>query len=258
MAIRRVGDVLPAALVFVALFAGWEIYVRVSGISPMTLPGPVRIVRQGFEFRDILWRHTVPTFKETAAGFGVSLAAAWLVATVLDFSAWSRRVLYPLMVASQTIPIIAIAPLFVIWFGFGLLPKIIVVVLVTFFPLAVNLAEGFASADGDAMRLLRSMGAGRVRCFVTVRVPSALPYFFAGLRVSIAYAVVGAVFAEYVGAQFGLGIYMQQQKSAFRTDLVLAAVGITSLLSIALFFATYLVQRLVMPWQRALRRMSRS
>jgi ABC-type nitrate/sulfonate/bicarbonate transport system permease component len=134
----------------------------------------------------------------------------------------------------------------------------LVVTLTTFFPLAANLAAGFAATDRDAMRLLRSLGTGRVRAFRLVRVPSALPHFFTGLRVSITYAVVGAVFAEYAGAEKGLGIYMQAQKSAFRTDLVFAAVAVTAALSIALFGATCLLQRLVLPWERALVKEGRS
>lgn len=252
--VRRASVVLPPVLVVAALLAVWQACTSLARIDPTVLPGPWRVVVQGWGNREELWNATVPTLQETAAGFGMSFVAAWLVASLLDFSAWARRGLYPLLVASQTIPIVAVAPLLVIWFGFGLFPKMLVVTLATFFPLTANLAAGFASADPEAMRLLRSLGAGRLRAFLMVRVPSAMPYFFAGLRVSITYAVVGAVFAEYAGAENGLGIYMQAQKSAFRTDLVFAAVSVTAALSVALFTATYLLQRLVLPWERATRR----
>lgn len=248
---RAVSLALPPVLVVAVLLAVWQTYTSAAHVDPTTLPSPWRVLVQGWQNRQDLWDSTVPTVQETAAGFGMSFVAAWLVAVLLDFSAIARRSLYPLLVASQTIPIVAVAPLLIIWFGFGLFPKMLVVTLATFFPLTANLAAGFASADREAMRLLRSLGAGRLRAFRMVRVPSAMPYFFAGLRVSITYAVVGAVFAEYAGAESGLGIYMQAQKSAFRTDLVFAAVAVTAVLSIALFGATYLLQRLLLPWERA-------
>ncbi|MET8947398.1 ABC transporter permease [Streptomyces sp. NPDC004542] len=243
----------PPLLVLALLVGGWQIYTTAAAVDPTMLPSPGRIIAQGWANRADLSANTLPTIQETAAGFALSFVLAWAVAVLLDFSRAARRGLYPLLVASQTIPIVAIAPLLIIWFGFGLLPKMLVVTLATFFPLAANLAAGFASADRDAMRLLRSLGAGRLRTFRLLRVPSAMPYFFAGLRVSITYAVVGAVFAEYAGAESGLGIYMQAQKSAFRTDLVLAAVAVTAGLSIALFAATFLLERLLLPWQRILR-----
>jgi len=160
----------------------------------------------------------------------------------------------PLLVASQTIPIIAIAPLMIIWFGFGLMPKIMVIALVTFFPVTVGLIDGFNLTDRDAANLLRSMGANRWKQFVYVRLPSALPSFFTALRIGIAYAVTGAIFAEYIGAREGLGIYMATMKNSFRTDLVLAAVAVTAFLSVGLFLLTYAAERLVIPWHSKERR----
>ena len=122
--------------------------------------------------------------------------------------------------------------------------------LATFFPLTASLAEGFATADGDAMRLLRSMGASRWQAFAKVRVPGALPFFFTGLRVSITYAIGGAVFAEYAGAVNGLGIYMQQMQQVFRTDLVFASILVIAILSVLLFASTYVLERLLTPWRR--------
>jgi ABC-type nitrate/sulfonate/bicarbonate transport system permease component len=154
----------------------------------------------------------------------------------------------PVLVGSQTIPLIVLAPLVVIWFGFGLTPKILLVALVTFFPIVVGLVEGYASSDRDAITLLRTMGASWSKTFRLVRLPAALPGFFTGLRIAITYAVVAAIFAEYAGAEFGLGVYMQGAKASFRTDLVLAAVVVSALLTLVLFAATYVVQALVIPW----------
>jgi ABC-type nitrate/sulfonate/bicarbonate transport system permease component len=246
--------VLPSAAIILALLAGWQIYVEVSDIRPQVLPSPERVFREGWEQRDDLWRHTRATLRATAIGFSISVAVAVLLAIVIDFSATLRRALYPLLVFSQTLPIFAIAPLLIIWFGFDLTPKVLVVALVTFFPITVALADGFNSSDPEAANLLRSMGASRRQVFRYIRLPSAMPSFFSGLRISITYAVIAAVFAEFVGAREGLGIYMQQQRNSLRTDLVLAAVLVTAGLSILLFAGTYLVQRLTIPWYHASRR----
>ena len=183
-------------------------------------------------------------------GFAVSLARGWTIAIAVDFSPCLRRARTPLLVASQTLPIIAIAPLLIIWFGFGLFPKVVVIALVMFFPITVGLVEGFAATDRQATNLLRSMGASRWQQFRYVRLPGALPRFFTALRIGITYAVTGAIFAEYVGATAGLGIFMSLQKNSFRTDLVLAAVLVTALLSVALFLLTYAAERVVVPWYR--------
>lgn len=247
---------IPAAVTFALIVVGWEAYVRLSGIDPITLPAPSRIVGAFLDAPGEAARQTIPTLVETLVGFTVSLVAAVGVAVVMDRLGSVRRALYPVLVATQTIPIVAIAPLVIIWFGFGLLPKVLIIVLVTFFPVVVALLDGFASTDPDGVDLLRSMGASDRAIFRKLRVPTALPSFFTGLRISITYAVVAAVFAEYVGAYEGLGIWMQLSKNSYRTDLVFVAVGITALLSIGLFVAVGAVERLVIPWHRA-RRASR-
>jgi len=230
---------------------GWQWYVDASKVRPQVLPSPLRVAEQGWAYRDALWANTLPTLQVTAVGFAVSLVLGWAIAISVDFSPWLRRAVTPLLVASQTLPIIAIAPLLIIWFGFGLLPKVVVIALVTFFPITVGLIEGFAATDRQATNLLRSMGASRWAQFRYVRLPGAMPQFFTALRIGITYAVTGAIFAEYVGATAGLGIFMNLQKNSFRTDLVLAAVVVTAALSVALFLLTFAVQRVVAPWSRS-------
>jgi ABC-type nitrate/sulfonate/bicarbonate transport system permease component len=247
---RWVGRVGPALVLVLAGLAVWQVAVDASGVRPQVLPSPLRVVEQGWAFRATLWANTVPTLQVTAVGFTVSLAIGWAIAVAVDFVPWLRRAVTPLLVASQTLPIVAIAPLLIIWFGFGLLPKVVVIALVTFFPIAIGLIEGFAATDRQATALLRSMGASRLDQFRYVRLPGAMPSFFTALRIGITYAVTGAIFAEYVGATAGLGIFMQVQKNSFRTDLVLAAVVVTATVSVALFALTYLVQRVVAPWSR--------
>jgi len=252
---KLLAAILPPIIIVVLLLIVWEVGVGASGLRPQVLPAPSRVVAQGWDQLPTIAKHAWATLQVTLTGFAFSLIVAWVLAVAIDFWEWLRRGLLPLLIASQTIPIIAIAPLMIIWFGFGLLPKVLVVALVTFFPIVVGLIEGFNKADREASNLLRSMGAGRFKEFWYVRLPSALPSFFTALRISITYAVVGAIFAEYVGAQEGLGIYMAMQKNTFRTDLVLAAVAVTAILSITLYLLTFIVERLVIPWSFKEKRM---
>lgn len=247
---RRLG---PAIALVVVLLAAWELYARASGLSPFVLPPPSRVVAALWEFRDQAIRHVVPTVLETLIGFGISIAAATAAAIALDRVAIARRAVEPLLVGSQTIPIVAIAPLIVVWFGFGLLPKVLVVVLVTFFPITIALLDGFSSTRPEATELMRSFGASSDQTFRKVRWPSGLPGFFTGLRISATYAVVAAVIAEYVGATDGLGIWMQLSQRSFRTDLVFAAILLTAVLSVALYAAVVAAERALIPWSAAAR-----
>ncbi len=240
----------PPAIAVLAVLAAWQ-FVATAGLVPgELLPAPTRIVSAGFGERDALLRHAIPTLTATLTGFSLSVVVAFAVATLLDFSLVLRRAILPLLVISQTLPLIALAPLVVLWFGFGLLPKVLLVAFVTFFPMVVGLLRGFASADPDAEQLLGSMGASRVQVFRLLRLPAGIPSFFSALRISITYAVVGTIFAEYAGAIAGLGVYMQSAKHVFRTDLVLAAVAVSSLLTLTLFGAVALLERVTVPWLR--------
>jgi ABC-type nitrate/sulfonate/bicarbonate transport system permease component len=240
---RRAG---PAVLAATILVLAWEAYVRIAGISPTVLPAPSRIAVQIAAQRAVLWQNLLPTLIATLCGFALSMTAAFAFSLVFDFQPALRRAILPLAVASQTLPLIAIAPLVVLWFGFGLLPKVLLVAFVTFFPMLVALLDGYRSTDAEVERLLRSMGASRRAIFMHARLPSAVPYFFAGLRISITYAVVGAIFAEYAGAVSGLGIYMLNAKNSFRPDLVLAGVFISAALTLVLFGAAVFAQRLAL------------
>ncbi|ESX18252.1 ABC transporter permease [Mesorhizobium sp. LNJC384A00] len=246
-----IAKTIPAAFAFALLLAAWELYARYGGVAPTVLPAPSRVLQQAWEHRAALADNTLPTIRATSAGFACSLVAAFVLSALVDFLAPLRRALFPLLIVSQTLPLVAIAPLIVLWFGFGLMPKILLVALVTFFPMMVALVEGFAATSKAISQMLATMGAGRWRIFWLARLPSALPYFFAGLRISITYAVVGAIFAEYAGAAKGLGIYMLNAKNNFRPDLVLAAVAVSAALTLVLFAIAVLVQRFAMPWENA-------
>lgn len=252
--LRRLVGLWPALLTVVLLLLIWESYVRLAGIRPTVLPAPSRVAEQIWLNLPALADHAVPTLTATLLGFALSITAAFGFSVLIDFSPLARRALLPVFVISQTLPLIAIAPLVVLWFGFGLGPKILLVAFLTFFPMLVALVQGYAATDRDIEALLQSMGASPGRIFRLARLPSAVPYFFAGLRIAIAHAVVAAIFAEYVGAQKGLGIYMLTAKNNFRPDLVLAVVAVSAVMTLALFGLVHLVERLATPWARVSQR----
>ena len=161
-----------------------------------------------------------------------------------------NKAFYPILVITQTIPTIAIAPLLVLWMGFSVAPKITLVVITTFFPIAVSLLDGFKSADKDAVNLLRSMGAGNIRIFRYIKLPSALPSFFSGLKVSASYAVVGAVIAEWLGGFEGLGVYMTRVKKAYAFDKMFAIIIFICIISLILMAVVSLLSKITMPWNK--------
>jgi ABC-type nitrate/sulfonate/bicarbonate transport system permease component len=218
------------------------------------LPGPVRIATALWDFRGDAVRHALPTLLETVLGFAIAVVLAVAAAAAMDRTPVVRRAVEPILVTSQTVPVVALAPLLLLWFGFGIAPKVVVVVLVTFFPIVVALLDGFGGTSPEATDLMRSYGAPDGVTFRKLRWPSALPAFFTGLRISVVYAVIGAVFGEYVGAREGLGIWMQLSQNSFRTDLVFAAILVTSALSLALYALVGLARRLVIPWAPGVRR----
>jgi ABC-type nitrate/sulfonate/bicarbonate transport system permease component len=250
---RRIVDglvsVLPPLAILVALFLAWEAYVAISGINAVTLPAPSRILENGWGQRDLLWQHSLVTLKETLLGMSASIVLGVGLALAMDSIPAVRPALYPLLVGSQTVPVVVIAPLLVLWFGFELTPKVLVVTVYTFFPITVAFASGLAATDPEAHLLMRTLGASRLQTLRLLQVPQALPYLFTGLRIAVTYAIIAAVFAEWAGATEGLGIYMQLMKNSFRTDLVFAAVFLIAFLSLGLFVLVGVVERLVVRWR---------
>ncbi len=245
---NNLANISPPVFAFFILIIFWEIAARMAWVPRNMLPAPTLIIEQGIKKWRLLAIHSFTTLKVTLIGFSLSVIVAFIVSCVLDFSEIMRKAILPLLIVSQTIPIIALAPLVILWFGFGLFPKILLVAFVTFFPMVVGLLQGFELADYDAQQLLRTMNASKAKIFWYVRLPGAMPSFFASLKISITYAVVGAIFAEYAGAVEGLGVYMLQAKNLFRTDLVLAAVIVTSVLTLLLFALVVLIERISAPW----------
>lgn len=244
---------LPPAVALLLILAVWEAYSRfILGAAPggdLLLPAPTAIARALFNNADVLASHTWTTLIETLLGFGLALLVGLAFAVVIDLSPLLRSAIYPLLVVSQTIPIIAIAPLFVLWFSFGLLSKVLVVALVCFFPIVVAGADGFRSTDPDLVKLFRTFGAGKWTIFRYVRFPGALPSLFSGIRIAVTYSVIGAIWGEYVGADKGLAIFMQYSQHSFQVAQVFAAIVVIATLSVSLFLLTSLIERIVIPWR---------
>ncbi len=238
----------PPLVFLAALVVAWEVWAGRSTARNPVLPPPSRIVDALLANRGLLVGHVATTLTETALGVLLGVTTGLAIAVVV--SAWTlpRRALGPILVVSQTVPVQVLSPLLVLWFGFGLTPKVVVVALIVFFPVAVATAAGLQNADRDLAELVRSYGAGRLRLLRMVLAPAAIPGLFAGLRISLTYAVAGAVIAESIGASSGLGLYIERSRRAFRYDQVFAGITVVVVLSMALFGLTVALSRLATPW----------
>ncbi|PTQ55648.1 MAG: Hydroxymethylpyrimidine ABC transporter, transmembrane component [Candidatus Carbobacillus altaicus] len=243
-------EVVPGALSVFGFLLLWEGMIRIFKVPPWILPAPSAVVQALISDRQTLLAHSQVTLVEAVSGFSLSIVLSIVIATIIDRLPLLRATFYPLFVISQTVPIIAVAPLVVVWFGYGTLPKILVVLLVTFFPLTVSLAEGYRSVDQQKVRLLKTMGARPWHIFIYARWPSALPQFFSGLKIAATYSVMGAVIGEWLGARAGLGIYLVRTAKSFLTDRLFAAIAVIVVLSLVLFAIVEGVQRVSLRWLR--------
>ena len=239
---------MPIAAIAVLLLI-WQGVSMLGLVPSFMLPSPVQVAKAFVDDFPLLLRHTGVTLSETFIGMVIGIAVGFVLALLMDRFSWLRKALYPLIVLTQTIPTVAIAPLLVLWFGYEMLPKIILIVLVVFFPVAVNLLDGYQSADADTIRLLRSMGAGNGQVFRYVKFPAALGHFFSGLKIAVSYAVVSAVISEWLGGFNGLGVYMTRVKKAYAFDKMFAVIFLISALSLLLMWLVKVIQKKVMPWE---------
>jgi len=226
----------------------WDVGIRVFDIKPYLVPTPWSVAQQLVVEWPMLWRQTLPTLYATLGGFVASAVVGVLVAMWISYSRLVESFVYPLLVFSQSIPKVAIAPLFVVWFGFGIVPKIIAAFLLGFFPVVVATVQGFKSVEADVIDLARSMGANPLKVFLKFRLPTALPSIFSGLKVSVTLAVVGAVVGEFVGSNSGIGYVLQKANGTFDLPLMFAALVILSMVGVLLFLAIELIERALMPW----------
>jgi NitT/TauT family transport system permease protein len=231
----------------------WELAVDLAEIPRFVLPAPSDIWTSIVKHWSPLLAHSWVTLLETLAGFGLSLAIGIPLAVLIVYSRVFERVLYPILVASQAVPKVALAPILLVALGYSILPKIIVAFLIAFFPVVVNTVTGLASVDRDTLNLMRSMGASKTDVFLKVRFPHAVPSMIAGFKVAIALAVVGAVVGEFVGSRSGLGYYMLLATGNFDTPLVFACVACLTVMGIALFYTVGLLELALARWNRAAR-----
>lgn len=240
----------PAFIMIVIILIAWEGLVRVTNIPLYILPAPTQIADALLRDKDIIFAHTLVTLFEAILGFVIAIIVSLILGVIIDNFSFFKRGFYPILVASQTIPIIAIAPLFFIWFGFGILPKVIIVALVAFFPIVVNLVDGLNSADNSLIAMLQTMNATKWQIFTKVRFPSALPSLFSGMRIAATYSVMGAVIGEWLGASKGLGLYMKNTLHSFLTDQVFAAIIVVVATSILFYGSLLLLEARVISWNK--------
>ena len=240
----------PALLMIMTATVIWEGYVALSQIEKFILPPPSQIISAFFKQWTPIFEHTKVTIYEALVGYLVALIVSIFLAIAIDNNRFLKQGFYPILVASQTIPIIAIGPLITAWFGFGILPKVLVVALVAFFPIVVNMIDGFNSTDKDLINLLKTMNASKWQIFLKVKIPSALPNTFSGLRIAATYSVMGAVIGEWLGASKGLGIYIRNASNSYLIDQVFAAIIVIVGISILFYSVLLIVERLIIPWNR--------
>ena len=246
---RRARQALPAILLLVGLIGIWELYVDLHGATfSLVLPAPHEVAKSLYTDRGLLWSNFLVTAEEVLLGIVVATVTGFLLAVAIHFSPTLRRAAYPLLVASQAVPVVIFAPVLAFWLGFGLLPKLVVIALVSFFSIVVTTTAGLAAVDPDMLKLMRTFDASRLRTFWHIELPAALPGVFTGAKIAVAVSVIGAVFAEWNGSNSGLGYVILQSLPQLLAARGVAAVVILSLFAIALFSLLALAERLALPW----------
>lgn len=245
--LAKAGPPIAAFLLFILL---WQVGVIVSGVEKWMLPSPLDIVKEAADNGSALLVHTLATLKLTIIGFGVGAAVGLLLAFLLHPIPWLKDAIYPLVIVSQNIPTIALLPLLMIWFGFGMMPKIVVITLVCFFPVCVAALDGLAQTDRTMLNYMRMAGATRAQLFWKLELPHALPSLFSGLKIAATYSVMSAIISEWLGTDKGIGYYMVLQKAAFRTDRMFVAIVVVVLLSLAMFGVVRALERVLIHWRR--------
>jgi NitT/TauT family transport system permease protein len=243
-----------AILFFVCFFGFWELSIGLFEVPPYILNRPSEIVSRGWADIERLLYYTYVTGLETIIGYAIAIVIAVPLGLAIAFSSFLRRTIYPFFVSVEMVPKIAFAPLFISWLGFGLLPKIIIVFLVCFFPIVLNAILAFGSLPEELTRFCRSTGAGWLRVFLKVRLPAALPQCFVGFKYAALNATVGATIAEFIGSDQGLGFYIQITTGNMRPDLAFAGIFLLALLGLCLFGLVTLAERLLIPWHISVRR----
>ncbi|HEX7542954.1 MAG TPA: ABC transporter permease [Patescibacteria group bacterium] len=238
---------LPILTSLITLFL-WQLTVIMFHIEQWILPAPTQIINSFWQSRSLIFYHLIPTVVEAMIGLIGATIISIVIAILMERSKIIRKIIYPFLIISQTIPFIILAPLLTLWFGFGLLPKIIIISLVCFFPITINLFDGFQGVDPAILCLLTSMGANQKQIFKWVKWPASLPNFFSGLKIAAAYSILGAVVSEWMGTDRGLGILLIRSTKSYLTDRVFATIGIITILSMVAVFTVEIIARISIPW----------
>ena len=248
--VKKIKDKIYASLFFVGVIILWQIVGMCNLVPEFMLPTPVKVIEALIEDSKIIFENLLITLYEAAFGMLLALLVSFVIAVAMDRFGVVYKIFYPACVISQTIPTIAIAPLLVLWFGFGALPKVLLVFITCFFPLVVALLSGFECADNGVLTLYRSMNASYLKVLFDVKIPYALESFFAGLRISASYSIVGAVIAEWLGGEGGLGVYMTRVRKSFRFDKMFAVIIVISVLSVLVMKLVEYASYKIMKWKR--------
>ncbi len=241
-------NMIPVFVILAVLLI-WEL-ISVTGLVPKyMLPTPLQVGKAFVTDFPLLMSHAKVTLTETVIGLMSGIVLGFVAAALMDAFVPVRKGLYPLLVISQTVPTVAIAPLLILWFSYGMAPKIVLVILASFFPIAVGLLDGFQSVDEDMIRLMRAMKANRWQIFWHVKFPYALGEFFSGLKIAVSYSVVGAVVSEWLGGFYGLGVYMTRVKKSYDYDKMFAVIFLVSAISLLMILTVKIIQYQSMPWQ---------
>ncbi|MCJ7666180.1 MAG: ABC transporter permease [Actinobacteria bacterium] len=233
---------------FAALLLIWEIISRSEVFPPFILPSPGSILVSLITDFTLMQYDILITLYEALAGFIIAIVLSVVIAVIMDSIIGFKKTLYPILIISQTVPIIIIAPLFIIWFGYGYTPKIFIVTLICFFPITISLLQSLTAVDKELVDLLRSMGSNKLQIYKFVKIPSAMPGFFSGLKIAATYSIMGATIGEWVGGKNGLGVYMIRAKQSFETDRVFAAIIVITILSILILKIIEFAEKKNMPW----------
>jgi putative hydroxymethylpyrimidine transport system permease protein len=239
---------MTAVLLALALVGAWQLYAAFGNVDPIVLPAPSKVAQAVWDDRGLLGSNLATTGEEVALGLLLAVAAALLLAALIHLLPPVRRAVLPLLVATQAVPIVIIAPLLIAWLGYDLAPRLVIVALVAFFPIVVTTLDGLASTDPSLRKLLRTLGASRWQSLRMVEAPSALPSLLSGAKIAVAVAVIGAVFAEQAGSTDGLGHLATQASNQLETPRAYAAVVVLAALAVALFGALALAERRIVPW----------
>jgi ABC-type nitrate/sulfonate/bicarbonate transport system permease component len=224
----------------------WQGALTLHIVDEFLLPSPIAVVKSLILDFDLLLKHSLYTVSEGLIGLILAILLSFILAIAMDRFSFLYQAIYPVLIVSQTVPIIAIAPLLVLWLGYGMSPKVVLVLLACFFPLVVGILDGLKQADRDTQNLLKAMGANNRQILLHIKIPYSMPNFFAGLKVAVSYSIVGAVISEWIGGTVGLGVYMTRVKKSFSFDKMFAVIILIVIISLILIEITKLIERKTM------------